>query len=113
MKLDDPGAVWDFIQRLDKTAGVIVFDIGLKAESADRLQFVDYSGALDGGYDAAALKSVAEKLQQIVSGGSLRMAVGSLGFPAAQALLDWLKAANQPFDAAKVTQPFAFPRATP
>ena len=113
VKLDDPGAVWDFIHRLEKNAGVIVFDIGLTAESADRLQVVDYSGAVDGGYDAAALKSVAEKLQQIVSGGSLRMAVGSLGFPVAQALLDWLKAANQPFDAAKVTQPFAFPRATP
>ena len=29
----------------------------------------------------AALKSVAEKLQEIVSDGSLRMSVGSLGFP--------------------------------
>lgn len=105
-KLDDPGAVWDFIQRLEKSAGVIAFDIGLTAESGDRQQSVDYSGALDGGYDAAALKSVAEKLQEIVTGGSLRMTVGSLGFPTGQALLDWLKATNQPFDAAKVTQPF-------
>jgi len=61
---------------------------------------------LDGGYDAAALKSVAEKLQEIVTGGSLRMTVGPLGFPTGQALLDWLKATNQPFDATKVTQPF-------
>lgn len=112
-KLDDSGAVWDFIQRLEKSAGVIAFDIGLTAESADRQQSVDYSGALDGGYDAAALKSVAGKLQEIVAGGSLRMTVGSLGFPTGQGLLDWLKATNQPFDAAKVTQPFAFPKATP
>ena len=105
-KLDDPGAVWDFIQRLENSAGVIGFDISLTAESDDRQQSVDYSGALDGGYNAAALKSVAEKLQEIVTGGSLRMTVGSLGFHTGQALLDWLKATNQPFDAAKVTQPF-------
>jgi hypothetical protein len=105
-KLDDPAAVWDFIQRLEKSPGVVAFDIGLTAESGDRQQSVDYSGALDGGYDAAALKSVAGKLQEIVTGGSLRMTVGSLGFPTGQALLDWLKATNQPFDAAKVTQPF-------
>ena len=110
-KLDESGAVWDFIQRLEKSAGVIAFDIGLTAESGDRQQSVDYSGALDGGYDAAALKSVAGKLQEIVTGGSLRMTVGSLGFPTGQALLDWLKATNQPFDAAKVTQPFNFPKA--
>jgi len=67
---------------------------------------------LDGGYDAAALKSVAEKLQEIVTGGSLRMTVGSLGFPTGQALLDWLKATNQPFDAAKVTQPFNLSKVT-
>lgn len=111
-KLDDPGAVWDFIQRLEKCAGMIAFDIGLTAESPDRQQSVDFSGALVGGYDAAALKSVAEKLQEIVTGGSLRMTVGSLGFPTGQALLDWLRATNQPFDDAKVTQPFAFPKAS-
>ncbi len=104
-KLDDPGAVWDFIQRLEKRSGVIAFDIGVTAESADRQQSVDYSGALDCGYDAVALKSVAEKLQEIVTGGSLRMTVGSLGFPTGQALLDWLRATNQPFDTAKVKQP--------
>ena len=98
-KLDDSGAVWDFIQRLEKAAGVSAYDISLTAESSDGQQNVEYSGALDGGYDAAALKSVAEKLQEIVSGGSLRMTVGSLGFPTGQALLDWLKATNQPFNA--------------
>jgi hypothetical protein len=103
-KLDDSGAVWDFIQRLEKAAGVRVYDISLTAESSDGQQNVEYSGAIDGGYDAAALKSVAEKLQEIVCGGSLRMSIGSLGFPSGQALLDWLKAANQPFNLAKVIQ---------
>ena len=103
-KLDDSGAVWDFIQRLAKAAGTSAYDISLTAESSDGQQNVEYSGALEGGYDAAALKSVAEKLQEIVSGGSLRMIIGSLGFPTGQALLDWLKATNQTFNLAKVTQ---------
>jgi hypothetical protein len=103
-KLDDSGTVWDFIQRLEQAAGVSAYDIGLTAESSDGQQNVEYSGALDGGYNAAALKSVAEKLQEIVSGGSLRMTIGSLGFSTGQALLDWLKATNQPFNIAKVRQ---------
>jgi hypothetical protein len=32
------------------------------------------------------------------------MAIGSLAFPSGQALLDWLKATNQAFNAAKVRQ---------
>lgn len=103
-KLDDSGAVWDFIQRMEKATGVSAYDISLTAESSDGQQIVEYSGALEGGYGAAALKSVAEKLQDIVSGGQLRMAIGSLGFPTGQALLDWLKAANQAFNPAKVKQ---------
>jgi len=103
-KLDDSGAVWDFIQRLEKATGVGAHDISLTAESSDGQQNVEYSGALDGGYDAAALKSVADKLQEIVSGGSLRMTIGSLGFPTGQTLLDWLKATNQSFNLAKVSQ---------
>lgn len=103
-KLDDSTAVWDLIQRLEEAAGVRAHDISLTAESSDGQQNVEYSGALDRGYDAAALKSVADKLQEIVSGGSLRMTIGSVGFPTGQALLDWLKATNQPFNAAKVSQ---------
>lgn len=103
-KLDDPGAVWDFIQRLEKATGASAYDISLTAESSDGQQNIEYSGALDGGYQATALKSVADKLQEIVTAGSLRMAVGSLGFPTGQALLDWLKATNQPFNLAKVIQ---------
>jgi Protein of unknown function (DUF499)/Chitobiase/beta-hexosaminidase C-terminal domain len=103
-KLDDSGVVWDFIVRLEGTLGVSAYDVSLTAESTDGQQNVEYSGALAGGYDAAALKSVAEKLQEIVGGGSLRMTIGSLGFPTGQALLDWLKATNQPFNLAKVIQ---------
>ena len=103
-KLDDSGAVWDLIQRLEKTSDVRLFDIGLTAESTDGQQSLEYSGAIDAGYDHAGVKSIAEKLQEVVGGGGLRMSVGSLGFPTGQALLDWIKATNQQFNAAKVKQ---------
>lgn len=103
-KLDDSTAVWDFIQRFEKMSGVQAYDIGLTADSSDGQQNIEYSGALDGGYDPANLKSIAEKLQEIVNGGSLRLTIGSLGFSTGQSLLDWLKATNQPFNLAKVTQ---------
>jgi Protein of unknown function (DUF499)/Chitobiase/beta-hexosaminidase C-terminal domain len=107
-KLDDAGAVWDIIQRLEQAGGsgvgIVAYDISLTAESEDGQQNVEYSGALDSGYAASAVKTVAEKLQEIVSAGSLRMSVGSLEFPSGQALLDWLRATNQPFNAAKVSQ---------
>ena len=50
------------------------------------------------------MKASADKLQDIVGAGALRMAVGSLGFTTGQALLDWLRATNQPFDVSKVVQ---------
>ncbi|MDZ4126527.1 MAG: hypothetical protein U1D25_00710 [Hydrogenophaga sp.] len=79
-------------------------DISLTAESTDGQQNLEYTGALDSGYNALASKAIAQKLQDIVGGGNLRMTIGSLAFPSGQALLDWLKAANQPFNAAKVRQ---------
>jgi hypothetical protein len=107
-KLDDAGAVWDFLQRLSAVSGegvtVYAHDISLTAESDDGQQNVEYSGALEAGYDAVAAKAVAEQLQAIVSNGSLRMSIGSLAFPTGQALLDWLRASNQPFNAAKISQ---------
>ena len=103
-KLDDSGAVWDFIQRLDEAATVVAYDVELTAESTDGLQHVEYSGAVDAGYAAASLKANADKLQDIVGIGTLRMTVGSLGFATGQALLDWLKVTNQPFDMSKVQQ---------
>ena len=103
-RLDDSGAVWDFIQRLGQTTGVTVYDISLTAESSDGQQNLEYSGALDGGYDSLTLGTVVEKLQEVVGSGSLRMTVGSIGFPTGQALLDWLRATNQPFNLARVSQ---------
>lgn len=103
-KLDDTGAVWDFIQRLDEAMTVVAYDVELTAESADGLQHVEYSGAVDDGYASETLKSNADKLQDIVGSGSLRMSVGSIGFSTGQALLDWLKATGQPFDMDKVRQ---------
>ena len=103
-KLDEAGQVWDFIERLGTTENAMAYDIGLTVESDDRRQHVEFSGAVDGGYDAKALKSFADHLQEVVGAGSLRMTVGSLGFPTGQHLLDWLKGANQPFDIAKVKQ---------
>ena len=103
-KLDDPGACWDFIQRFEKTLGMRAYDIGLTVESSDGQQNVEYSGAVDEGYEAPVVKQIAEKLQDIVGGGNLRMTVGSLGFSSGQSLLDWLKARNVQFDLAKVKQ---------
>lgn len=103
-RLDDAGAVWDYLQKMEANGQIVAHDISLTAESPDGQQNVEYSGALDSGYAAASAKAVAEKLQSIVEGGSLRMSIGSLAFPTGQALLDWLKATNQPFNATKVSQ---------
>ena len=112
-KLDDASAVWDTIVRLEQASAVMAHDISLTAESTDGQQNVEYSGALDSGYDAVAVKAIAQKLQDIVSGDTppitLRMTIGSLAFPTGQALLDWLKATNQPFNAPKVRQAVSAP----
>lgn len=103
-RFDDAGAVWDFLQRLGQASGVIAYDISLTAESGDGRQNLDFAGAQEGGYDSLTLGSIAEKLQEIVGGGGLRMTVGSLGFPTGQGLLDWIRANNIPFNPAKVAQ---------
>lgn len=104
LKIDDPGRVWDFLKRMEENTGMIAYDIQLTAESDDGFQHVEYSGALENGYEQTCIKSTAEQLQELVGTGTLRMTVGSLGFTSGQALLDWLKANNQAFDLAKVTQ---------
>lgn len=104
LKLDEAGMVWDFIQKLSAAENVTAYDIGLTVESSDGQQHVEFSAANDSGYRADALKSFADRLQELVGTGSLRMTVGSLGFPTGQHLLDWLKASNQPFDISKVRQ---------
>ena len=103
-RLDDNGAVWNFIEQLEKAAGVTAYDITLTAESADGQQHVEFSGAADTGYAASALKTLADKLQDTVGEGALRMSISSLGFATGQGLLDWLKANRLPFDQSRVTQ---------
>lgn len=104
IKLDDSGLVWDFIQRLEASTSVIAHDLNLTAESPDRQQTIDYTGTLEAGYGATAIRALADTFQGIVGGGSLRMVVGSLHFTTGQALLDWLKASNHAFDITKVNQ---------
>lgn len=103
-RLDDSSTVWDFIQRLERAAGVRVHDISLTAESVDGHQSVEYFGALESGYDGTGLKSLSDTLQALVGGGGLRMTVGSIAFPTGQALLDWLQATNEQFNVTKVSQ---------
>lgn len=103
-KLDDSSDVWSFIERVEEKPGVLAFDIQFTAQSEDGCQHVEYTGAIEVGFNAAGLKSAAGRLQELVGAGSIRMSVGSLGFPTGQALLDWLRATNQPFDSAVVQQ---------
>ena len=104
-KLDDSGAVWDLITRLEQIAGVAAYDVQLSATSSNNgEQIVDYTGSLASGYGGTELKSVATKLQDIVQDGSLRMEIGELGFPTGQALIDWLNAAKVPFNLSYVSQ---------
>jgi hypothetical protein len=103
-KLDDSTASWDFIRHLESSAGCVAFDVGITAASDDGAHVLDFSGARDSGYTAADVKSYADRLSEIVGGGMLRMTVGALQFVTGQALLDWLRATNQSFNAARVMQ---------
>jgi hypothetical protein len=104
-KRDDTAGVWDFIARLEQTPATTSFDISLVAESADGFQIVDYSGALESGYTAAQLKELATRLQDIAgTGAKLRLTIGTLSFPSGQALLDWLRAINEAFDANYISE---------
>lgn len=104
-KRDDTAGVWDLIARLDQATAITSLNIGLIAESADGFQTVDFSGALEGGYQATTLKETASRMQDIVgTGAKLRLTIGVLSFPTGQALLDWLRALNQPFDSDFVSQ---------
>jgi len=103
-KLDDSGAVWDLITRLEQNPGVLAYDVELSAKSSNGEQIVDYSGSLANGYGGAELKTVAGKLQDIVKDGTLRMEIGNLGFPTGQALIDWLNVVQEPFNLSHVSQ---------
>ncbi|MCW0201519.1 MAG: DUF499 domain-containing protein [Rhodanobacter thiooxydans] len=103
-KLDDNGAVWNFIEQLDKAPGVAVNDITLTAESANGQQHVEFMGSADAGYDAKALKALADRLVETAGEGTLRMQVSTFNFATGQSLLDWLRANKLPFEQHRVTQ---------
>ena len=103
-RLDDAGAVWNFLTELQKIPGAIAHAVSLTAESAGGHQILEYNGADDAGYPPEALRTVAQKLQEIVGGDTLRMSIGQIEFPTGQALLDFLKAISKPFDQHKVRQ---------
>ncbi len=103
-KWDDTTAVWNFIRKLEGSAGVHAYDLSFTAESVDGQQNVEFTGSIPGGYAGAMLGSIATRLQDMVGGGRLRLSSGALGFPTGQSLLDWLKAENQPFCLEKVRQ---------
>jgi hypothetical protein len=103
-KLDDSGAVWDLITRLEQNPAALAYDIHLTAQSSDGEQIVEYTGSLVNGYGGAELKTVAGKLQDIVQDGTLRMEIGELGFPTGQALIDWLNVVKEPFNLSYVSQ---------
>ena len=89
---------------MEQTAGVVAYDVHISTTSSNGEQIFDYTGSLTNGYGGGELKGVAEKLQDIVQDGSLRMEIGELGFTTGQALLDWLKAANEAFNLSNVSQ---------
>ncbi|MCC5838834.1 MAG: DUF499 domain-containing protein [Opitutales bacterium] len=104
LRLDDTGAVWDFIGKMEKAAGTTAHDISLTAENADGQQHLEFTGAVTEGYTGAVIKLIAEQMQQLAGEGSLRMHVNSLSFPSGQGLLDWLRATNRSLDLSEVTQ---------
>lgn len=104
MKLDDTSAVWNFLEQLQGNAGVTANDIALTAESATGEQYVEFNGSIEAGYDAAALKELANRLVGVTGEGSLRMKVSQFHFPTGQSLLDWLRTNKLPFEQPRVTQ---------
>ena len=103
-RLEDNGLVWDTLQKLEAALQVKAYDLRFTAESSDGQQHVEYSGALESGYGGAELKTIAQKLQELVGQGNLRITISRLGFPTGQALLDWLRLTQQTFNASKVQQ---------
>ena len=103
-KFDESGRVWNFIDTLANADAVKVFDINLTAQNKDGSQLIDFNGSLTEGYNAELLKEIAESLQTLVGADSLRLSLGSLGFPTGQALLDWVQNTKQAYDFSEVVQ---------
>lgn len=103
-RLDDTGAVWNFVEQMGENPGMRVNEISLTAESADGLQHVEFIGSPDSGYDEKELRSLADQLVLLAGEGSLRMQVSSLNFATGQSLLDWLRARKMPVEQHRVVQ---------
>jgi hypothetical protein len=96
-RLDDSGAVWEFIEKLRPFLGATATDITITLLSEDGLRSLDYADSIQDGYNADSLKSLVEKIQTVFPGEKLRMIVGSILFLTGQSLLDWLQATRQQF----------------
>jgi hypothetical protein len=103
-KLDDSGAVWDFIENLRPFEGAAATEIAISLGSTDGFQNLDYSDTIENGYTAESLKALVEKIQTVFPGERLRMTVGSIIFLKGQSLMDWLQATRQQFRAENVRQ---------
>lgn len=103
-KLDDSGAVWDFIESLRPFEGAAATEISISLGSTDGFQNLDYADTIESGYTAESLKTLVEKIQTVFPGERLRMTVGSIIFLKGQSLLDWLQATRQQFRAENVRQ---------
>ena len=104
-KLDDSGAVWELITRLEQNPEVVAYDVLLYAQSRDGgAETLEYNGSQPNGYRGADLKAVAVRLQEIVQDSSLRMEIHELGFSTGQGLIDWLNLVNEPFNLSHVSQ---------
>jgi hypothetical protein len=103
-RIDDTGQVWNFLKKLAEGQSIRAYDVSFIAENADGQQHIEFNGTLETGYDHESLKSLADRVQEIVGTGTLRMSIGSLGFPTGQTLLDWLNASQQQFDMSRVRQ---------
>jgi hypothetical protein len=67
IKLDDSGAVWDFVQRLDELATVVAYRPAAHGREWRRPAARRIFGRnLDAGYTAVSMKTAADKLQDIV-----------------------------------------------
>lgn len=103
-RLDDSGAVWDFIEKLRPFAGASATDITITLQSEDGLRNLEYADSIQDGYNAESLTSLVEKIQTVFPGEKLRMTVGSILFLTGQSLLDWLQAARQQFRVENIRQ---------
>ncbi len=111
-KLDGAGEVWEFVRQLGQSAGTRAHNIRIVI-AAETLavdealaddETIEYAGAASGGYDMEALEHRINRLQEIVTSGTLTMRVGSMHFKTGTALLEWVKTRAIRYEANHVKQ---------